>query len=101
MSMPGTPIWCASYNGSVTRRLCNLLWRPGARRCGLLIAVRTLEVQADYERYADAPLASSLTLPPGMVRLRHSAVLRRQFESVQIATKALMPAFIHLVVGRA
>ncbi|KAK9842467.1 hypothetical protein WJX81_001464 [Elliptochloris bilobata] len=34
--------------------------------CGLLIAVRTLEVQADYGRYVGAPLAASLTLPPGM-----------------------------------
>lgn len=40
---------------------------PGLRRCGLLISARTLEVQADYVRYAGAHLASSMTLPPGMV----------------------------------
>ena len=40
---------------------------PGSRRCGLLISARTLEVQADYGRYAGAHLASSMTMPPGMV----------------------------------
>jgi len=38
------------------------------RRCGLLIATRTLEVQADYSRYADTHLASTITMPPGMVQ---------------------------------
>ena len=31
--------------------------------CGLLINVRTLELQGDYTRYAGAQLASSLTVP--------------------------------------
>ncbi len=31
--------------------------------CGLLINVRTLELQGDYTRYAGAQLAASLTIP--------------------------------------
>jgi len=38
------------------------------RRCGLLIATRTLEVQADYSRYAATHLAATITMPPGMVQ---------------------------------
>ena len=36
--------------------------------CGLLINATSLEVQADYTRYAGARLATALTLPSAKVR---------------------------------
>ena len=38
--------------------------------CGLLVNVRTLELQADYTRYAGTRLAASLTIPLTKVRLQ-------------------------------
>ena len=38
--------------------------------CGLLVNVRTLELQADYTRYAGTRLAASLTIPLTKVGLR-------------------------------
>ena len=38
--------------------------------CGLLVNVRTLELQADYTRYAGTRLAASLTIPLTKVELR-------------------------------
>ena len=37
--------------------------------CGLLINTSSLELQADYTRYAGLPLASTLTVPLAKVML--------------------------------
>ena len=85
--------------------MCNYAGAGGqqfVKWCGLLMNVHTLELQADYTRYAGASLAASLTIP--RTKVGRAVARPARAERPPLSTPCLMPCSFpcsHVFLSRA